>query len=77
VGFLSQSGGLSEDVFRYAVDYGISFSKGISYGNGCDVGEVDLLQYFESDPDTRIVKRFSWVTIWEISIYGFARKSFG
>lgn len=55
VGFLSQSGGLSEDIFRYAVDYGINFSKGISYGNGCDVSEVDLLQYFESDSDTRIV----------------------
>ena len=54
-GFLSQSGGLSEDVFRYAVDFGLRFSKGVSYGNACDVNEVDLLRYFEADPDTSFV----------------------
>jgi acyl-CoA synthetase (NDP forming) len=55
LGFLSQSGGLSEDVFRYAVDYGLRFTHGISYGNAVDVNEVDLLKYFEADPDTQIV----------------------
>lgn len=55
LGFLSQSGGLSEDVFRYAVDFGLKFTHGVSYGNACDINEVDLLRYFEADPNTRIV----------------------
>jgi len=55
LGFLSQSGGLSEDVFRYAADYGLRFSQGISYGNACDVNEVDLMAYFAADPNTKIV----------------------
>lgn len=54
-GFLSQSGGLSEDVFRYAGDYGLRFSQGVSYGNACDVNEVSLMSYFEADPQTQIV----------------------
>lgn len=54
-GFLSQSGGLSEDIFRYSIDYGLKFTHGISYGNAVDVNEVDLLRYFEDDPNTRIV----------------------
>ncbi len=55
MGFLSQSGGLSEDVFRYAGDYGLRFTHGISYGNACDINEVDLLKYFEADPNTGII----------------------
>lgn len=55
LGFLSQSGGLSEDMFRYAADYGLRFSQGISYGNACDINEVDLMAYFEADPGTKIV----------------------
>jgi acyl-CoA synthetase (NDP forming) len=58
MGFLAQSGGLSEDVFRYATDYGLKFSYGVSYGNACDVDEIDLLRYFEADPKTRIVAAY-------------------
>jgi acyl-CoA synthetase (NDP forming) len=58
LGFLSQSGGLSEDIFRYAVDYGLRFTHGVSYGNAVDVNEVDLLKYFEADPNTRIVSGY-------------------
>ncbi len=54
-GFLSQSGGLSEDIFRYAGNHGLKFSHGISYGNACDVNEVDLMEYFEADQNTHIV----------------------
>jgi acyl-CoA synthetase (NDP forming) len=55
LGFMSQSGGLSADVFSYAADYGLRFSQGISYGNACDINEVDLLEYFEADSNTHIV----------------------
>jgi acyl-CoA synthetase (NDP forming) len=58
LGFMSQSGGLSEDIFRYAVDYGLKFSHGISYGNACDVNEVDILRYFEADSNTRIASAY-------------------
>jgi acyl-CoA synthetase (NDP forming) len=58
MGFFSQSGGLSEDIFRYAIDYGLKFTHGVSYGNAVDVNEVDLLKYFESDPDTHIVSGY-------------------
>jgi len=58
LGFLSQSGGLSEDVFRYSVDYGLKFTHGISYGNAIDVNEIDLLKYFDADPNTRVVSAY-------------------
>jgi acyl-CoA synthetase (NDP forming) len=58
LGFFSQSGGLSEDVFRFAREYGIRFSEAVSYGNACDVDETDLLRYFEADPNTDIVTAY-------------------
>lgn len=55
VGFLSQSGGLCADLGQMAKGLGIRFSKMVSYGNGCDVGACDLLEYFFADPQTRII----------------------
>lgn len=55
VGFISQSGSISEDICRSLGDYGFRMSKVISYGNASDIDETDLLQYMETDPATRIV----------------------
>jgi acyl-CoA synthetase (NDP forming) len=55
VGFLSQSGGLCADFGQTAKGLGIRFSKMVSYGNGCDVNECDLLEYFFADEKTRII----------------------
>lgn len=55
VGFLSQSGGLCADIGQIAKGLGIRFSKMVSYGNGCDVAAGDLLEYFFSDEQTRII----------------------
>jgi acyl-CoA synthetase (NDP forming) len=55
VGFLSQSGGLCADFGQMAKGLGIRFSKMVSYGNGCDVDECDLLEYFFADDKTRII----------------------
>jgi acyl-CoA synthetase (NDP forming) len=55
VGFLSQSGGLCADLGQVAKGLGIRFSKMVSYGNGCDLGACDLLEYFFADPKTRII----------------------
>jgi acyl-CoA synthetase (NDP forming) len=55
VGFLSQSGGLCADLGQIAKGLGIRFSKMVSYGNGCDVGACDLLEYFFADEKTRVI----------------------
>jgi acyl-CoA synthetase (NDP forming) len=55
VGFFSQSGGLCADMGQLAQGLGIRFSKMVSYGNGCDLGACDLLEYFFADPKTRLI----------------------
>ena len=37
---------------------GIRFSKVVSYGNGLDVNEIEMLEYFTQDPDTRIITAY-------------------
>jgi len=55
VAFISQSGGVGWRVVRAGVCRGITFSKGVSYGNGCDLDSVDYLEYFALDPETKII----------------------
>ena len=55
VGFFSQSGGGSCDLAYMARGRGLNFSVLVSYGNGCDLEAVDLLDYFREDPATRVV----------------------
>lgn len=55
VGVISQSGGNSIYLVRQAALRGIRFSKVISYGNACDINEVDLLEYLANDVDTKII----------------------
>jgi acyl-CoA synthetase (NDP forming) len=55
VAFLSQSGGLSVD-FAYTGQWrGIRFSKVVSFGNGCDLRETEMLDYLRRDPETKVV----------------------
>jgi acyl-CoA synthetase (NDP forming) len=58
VGFISQSGGHAVEFAREAKGRGIRFSKVISYGNGCDLNESDLLEYMAQDDETRIVAMY-------------------
>jgi acyl-CoA synthetase (NDP forming) len=37
---------------------GIRFSRVISYGNGCDLNEADLLEYMAEDDETKIVAMY-------------------
>jgi acetyl coenzyme A synthetase (ADP forming)-like protein len=55
VGFLSQSGALGIAVLEQAVELGLGVSTFVSVGNKADVSGNDLLQYWESDPSTRII----------------------
>jgi len=55
VALISQSGGGAKD-FAHETQYaGIGLSKVVSYGNGCDLGAVDLLTYLSEDPETGYV----------------------
>ena len=55
VSFISQSGALCTAVLDFAADRDFGFSKFISIGNKADVDEVDLLKYFQNDPDTEVI----------------------
>ena len=55
VALVCQSGGNAAYLVRSAAQRGVHFSKAISYGNGCDINESELLQYLRRDDETRIV----------------------
>jgi len=53
--FLTQSGALGGATLAMAEERGFGFSKFVSYGNRCDVGDAELLSYFADDPQTRAI----------------------
>ena len=53
--FITQSGALGGAVLMMAEELGFGFSKFVSYGNKCDVNEVDLIKYLEDDPQTKVI----------------------
>jgi len=55
VAFISQSGGMSIDLSHMGKWKGIKFSAVVSYGNGIDLRESELLEYFNRDPDTDVI----------------------
>ena len=58
VGGFFQSGGGAGEFVRYAALRGVRFSKVISYGNAADIDEVELLNYFASDSETKIITSY-------------------
>jgi acyl-CoA synthetase (NDP forming) len=55
VAFVSQSGGVATDFGYEARSADIGLSKIISFGNGCDLDAIQLLDYFADDPETECV----------------------
>jgi len=55
VAFISQSGALGGAVLSWAEEQGVGLSKFVSYGNACDLSEIDLLNYLRDDDETRVV----------------------
>ncbi len=55
IGIIAQSGGFTSFLIRKAMGLGLRFSKVISYGNGCDLNELDFLSYLEADEQTKMV----------------------
>ena len=58
VAFLSQSGGLANDFAHMGKWMGIYFSKVISFGNGADLREVELIHYLANDKETRVITMY-------------------
>ena len=55
VAFVSQSGGHTGDLVLYAEQFGIHFSKAISYGNALTLDSTDFLEYLAYDDETKII----------------------
>ena len=55
VAIVAQSGAVGGVVLAWAKEYGLGVSKFVSYGNGVDLNEIDLLRYLASDSETRVV----------------------
>ena len=58
VAFISQSGGVATDFGYEAQSAGLGISKVISFGNGCDVDAVQLMDYLGDDPETEYISAY-------------------
>ena len=58
VAFLSQSGGMSIDFAHIGKWMGMKFSKVVSFGNGADLRETELLEYLRDDSDTGVITMY-------------------
>lgn len=55
IAYLSQSGALMAALLDLAAAQKIGFSKLVSFGNKCDVNELDVIQALEHDPQTTVI----------------------
>lgn len=58
IGFLSQSGAMGVALLDWAYTAHVGFSKIISIGNKADISEIELLEYFAQDPDTKMIMMY-------------------
>ena len=58
VAFLSQSGGLMGEFAGLGSEYGIYFSKAVSFGNAAVMDSTDFLEYLATDPETTIITMY-------------------
>jgi len=55
ISVISQSGGVGAFLLDLACFYGIGISKFAFMGDKTDINDVDLLQYLNEDPETRVI----------------------
>jgi len=55
ISFISQSGALCTAIINYSIDERIGFANFVSIGNKADVDDADLMEYFASDPKTKVI----------------------
>ncbi len=58
VGFVSQSGALGVAILNVAESLGVGLTQFVSMGNKADVSGNDLLEYWENDPQTRVIAMY-------------------
>lgn len=58
VGFVTQSGALGVAILNVAAGLGIGFTQFASMGNKADVSGNDLLEYWESDENTKVIAMY-------------------
>ncbi len=58
VAFCSQSGGMAVDFANTGKSMGLAFSKIVSFGNGADLRETELLDYFGNDSQTGVINMY-------------------
>jgi acyl-CoA synthetase (NDP forming) len=58
VAFLSQSGGMAIDLAHLGRWTGLRFSKVVSFGNGADLREAELLRHLADDPETGVIAMY-------------------
>ncbi len=59
VAFLSQSGGMAIDLGHLGKWMGVGFSKVVSFGNGADLRETELLDYLARDRETATIAMYT------------------
>ncbi|MBL7169422.1 MAG: CoA-binding protein [Candidatus Aenigmarchaeota archaeon] len=58
IAFISQSGAVGSTILDWLSEEDIGMSKFISYGNGMDVDESDLIEYLGNDTRTRVITAY-------------------
>jgi len=58
LGLISQSGALCAALLDYAKGRGIGFSQFVSFGNKCDIDEVDLMRSLAADDKTQAIMMY-------------------
>jgi acetyltransferase len=58
VGVIAQSGVFGNILLDWAPEQGVRFSKVITIGNRCDVGEAELVRYLAEDEETRVIAMY-------------------
>ena len=58
IAFVSQSGAVGAAVIDLAAKMGVGISLFVSYGNAAVVNEIDILEYLEQDPKTKVIAMY-------------------
>jgi acyl-CoA synthetase (NDP forming) len=58
LGIMAQSGWNAVEIVKLGATHGVLCSELISYGNASDLNESDFLDYFASDPETKVVASY-------------------
>ncbi len=58
ISFISQSGAVGSTILDWLSEEDVGISKFVSYGNGMDVDECDLIEYLGDDTETKVITAY-------------------